>query len=223
MMTEKQVVALITDPLLEVDPTLPPEEFLRLVEDRGGLFLEKEQGDYGFAHKAFQEYLTPVYIRRSGRVQELVDRIDEEWWRETILLYCAQNDATPLIEACLAGNPPSVAAYQLALECRSMLHHLRPDVRAKLDALVNQEVEGHDPIKQQIMAEASLDFHLSDDQFMPFSEKEDEYVSLSFVNCMEYQMFLDEQQEEDSSQVAVPDHWKERHFPTGQAQKPVWV
>ena len=221
MMAEKQVVALITEPLAEVDPTLSPKEFLRLVEDRGGLFLEKEQGVYGFTHKAFQEYLTAVYIGRSRPVQELVARVGDEWWRETILLYCAQNDATLLIEACLAGNPPSVTAYKLALECRSMLHHVRPDVRARLDALVNQEMEGHDPIKQQIMAEASLDLRLSDDQLIPLSEEEDAFVSPSFISCMEYQLFLDEQQVEGAVQVAVPDHWKDIHFPPGYGQKPI--
>ena len=188
---QEQVEELLTDPLTQIDPTLSPKEFLLLIEERSGLFLAKELGVYGFTHKAFQEYLAAVYIGKRGLVQELVTKVNDGWWRETILLYCAQNDATPLIQACLTGDVPTVSLLQLALECRDEAHRFQPEVRLQLDILINQGAEDHLPAKRWAVAETLLKRHLNFDQLIPLSELEDVLVSPSFVNCIEYQLFLD--------------------------------
>jgi len=220
--TREQAEMLIAASLTEVDPTLPPRKFLDLVETRSGLLREKELGVYGFAHKAFQEYLAAVYIGgERGNVQELVDRIGDDWWHETILLYCAQNDATPLIEACLAGSSPSISMLRLALECRNEAQRMKLGTRTRLDRLISQEAADQDPISRQDLAEALLGNRLSDNQLVPLSEAEDAFVSPSLINCIEYQLFLDEQQGDDAEQGSAPDHWKDIHFPPGYGQYPV--
>jgi energy-coupling factor transporter ATP-binding protein EcfA2 len=219
----QQAEKLIAASLAEVDPGLPPEAFLDLVKTRSGLLLEKELGIYGFVHKAFQEYLAAVYIGgERGNVHELVKRVGGEWWHETILLYCAQNDATPLIEACLAGAPPSIPMLRLALECKNEAQRMKLETRTRLDRLISQEgVADQDPISRRDLAEALLRNRLSDTQLIPLSEAEDAFVSPSLINCVEYQLFLDEQREEDAGKGAVPDHWKDSHFLPGHGQQPV--
>ena len=47
---------------------------------------------------------------------ELTARVGEEFWAETIRLYTAEADATPILEACLQDDPPRLQALVLALE-----------------------------------------------------------------------------------------------------------
>lgn len=215
--TRKRAEELIAASLAEVNPRLPPGKFLDLVETRSGLLREKELGVYGFAHKVFQEYLAAVYIgSKYGNVQELVNRVGDDWWHETILLYCAQNDTTPLIEACLAGDTPPISMIRLALECRNEAQRMELGTRTRLDKLISQEgAADQDPISRQQLAEALLGNRLSDNQLIPLSEAEDTFVSPSLINCVEYQLFLDEQQGEDTGKGGAPDHWKDSHFLPG--------
>lgn len=163
--------------------------------------------------------MAAVYIKKFGSVQELVAKIDDEWWRETILLYCAQSDASELIKACRESHPLSVRLLQLAWDINEMALQVKKEERDELNALFNQEIK--DLIKQRTVAEASLGICLSDDQMVPLSEKEDVFVSRSLIKCIVYQLFIDEQLSEGSMQINVPDHWKEVHFPPGQAQNPI--
>ncbi len=71
------------------------------------------------------------------------------------------------------------------------------------------------------MAEALLARRLNDDQLISLSESEEVVVSPSFINCAEYQLFLDGQQGDDAEQVAAPDHWKEAYFRSGHGQQPI--
>ncbi len=110
----QQAEQLIAAPLQEVSTTLP-HDFLESIQNTSGLLLEREHGVYSFAHKTFQEYLAAVHINKHGLLPILTSRVQEEWWHETIRLYYAQADATPLIEACLKDS--STEALILALEC----------------------------------------------------------------------------------------------------------
>jgi formylglycine-generating enzyme required for sulfatase activity len=63
------------------------DDFLRVINERSGLLIERGTGVYGFAHLTFQEYLA---------ARALADRVDalaftlkvlpDPWWREVILL-----------------------------------------------------------------------------------------------------------------------------------------
>ena len=120
---------IITPHLLRVSTRIQPDEFLRMVQNSSGLLLERNPGVYGFAHKTFQEYLTAVYIKEQRLEQELVAQVQNDWWHETIRLYCAQADATDIVQACLANNPPSAKA--LAWPWTAMKKSLPLNLRSK--------------------------------------------------------------------------------------------
>jgi predicted NACHT family NTPase len=66
-----------------------------------GLLVEREHGLYAFAHLTFQEYLAARHILANNRVDVLTRAVEDNWWRETTLLYTATADADPIVRACL--------------------------------------------------------------------------------------------------------------------------
>ena len=66
--------------------SVTPDGFLADVSSNG-LLIERETGQYAFAHKTFQEYLAAAHIRDNGLVGDLADTVSDDWWAETTLLY----------------------------------------------------------------------------------------------------------------------------------------
>ena len=99
-----------------------------------GLLIERETGQYAFAHKTFQEYLAAAYIRDNGIVSELAIAVSDDWWREATLLYAATANADPIVLACLEAN--SVQALTLALDCAEQDSDLDPELRKRVNDLV---------------------------------------------------------------------------------------
>ncbi len=63
------------------------ESFIRLINERSGLLIERGVGAYSFAHLTFQEYLTARAVAdRADAVKYIVERLPDAWWREVILL-----------------------------------------------------------------------------------------------------------------------------------------
>ncbi len=63
------------------------ESFIRLINERSGLLIERGVGAYSFAHLTFQEYLTARAVAdRADVVKYVVKRLPDSWWREVILL-----------------------------------------------------------------------------------------------------------------------------------------
>ena len=99
-----------------------------------GLLVERESGQYCFAHHTFQEYLAAVHIRDKGLADGLAKTVGDPWWRETTLLYTAQVDADPIVAACLdAGTIP---ALTLAFDCADQDSDLDAGLRQQLDELL---------------------------------------------------------------------------------------
>ncbi|MBD2355778.1 NACHT domain-containing NTPase [Tolypothrix sp. FACHB-123] len=68
---------------------LESEAVLKSIEAQHGLLIERARGIYSFSHLTFQEYFTAREISANANIltlQELVDRINEERWREIFLL-----------------------------------------------------------------------------------------------------------------------------------------
>lgn len=75
---------------------VPARAFLEAIRDESGLLTGWGVSEFGFMHLGFQEYLAALAIH--GRVIDdhevlarLVERFDESWWHEVILLLLAQD------------------------------------------------------------------------------------------------------------------------------------
>jgi predicted NACHT family NTPase len=121
--------------LAGIRPLMDPQDFLSSVGRTSGLLLEREDGLYRFAHQALQEYLAASYILEVGRLDLLLRNLDRGWWRETILFYCAQTDASPIVGACLKDQAPTSQALALAKNLVGEARHLEPDLRRRWEEL----------------------------------------------------------------------------------------
>jgi energy-coupling factor transporter ATP-binding protein EcfA2 len=213
--TPAQAHPIIKEPLELVDAQITVADFLKLVENVSGLLLERENGLYSFAHLTFQEYLTAIYLDKKQLGNGLTRYVKESWWRETILLYCAMADATPIIEACLADSSPSIPALVLAFDCQKDALTLQPGVKARLDNILIQGMEDTDPQRQHIAAEVLLTRRLRQMVYL----KENTFIDTSLITCAEYQLFLDEQRVQ--GKYYQPDHWQNYRFSLGQGHTPV--
>jgi energy-coupling factor transporter ATP-binding protein EcfA2 len=136
-----EAAAAISATLRRVAPQITPLAFLKETEEQSGLLLEREGGVLTFAHLTFQEYLAAVEVHDRGRPEWLGEHTDDSWWRETTILYCAQADAGPVIEACL--DQGTARSLELALDCLDTARELDPALRARAEALLAAEAETH--------------------------------------------------------------------------------
>ncbi|WP_169735494.1 NACHT domain-containing protein [Actinokineospora inagensis] len=110
---------------------------LRVMSD--GLLAEWETHQFAFAHLTFQEYLAAAYIREKNLVDTLCYAVDDDWWRETTLLYVAGSDADQVVEACLASR--TATALGLALDCVAEGAELAEKLRNELTETVRSAAE----------------------------------------------------------------------------------
>jgi hypothetical protein len=100
---------------------------------RNGLLVETQDGRYAFTHLTFQEYLAARHVSaNSDLVKSLVDSVGDPWWHETILLYAATGDASPIVRACLDSG--TIPALTLAFDCDEASTEIDPELRRRLDA-----------------------------------------------------------------------------------------
>jgi hypothetical protein len=97
-----------------------------------GCWSRRPDGRYAFTHLTFQEYLAARHVSaNSDLVKSLVDSVSDPWWHETILLYAATADASPIVRACLDSG--TIAALTLAFDCAEASTEIDPDLRRRLD------------------------------------------------------------------------------------------
>ena len=203
----------IEDDLKRVCPGLSVQGFCKLIEDSSGLLLEAEAGQWLFAHKTFQEYLAAVHCRENRLQGELISHVGDDFWDETIRLYSAEADATPILEACLRDDPPEVGALVLALECREEMQEADEAVRRRLDEIVEQGVE--DPQRWRVCAEALLQMRLRN---MASLDKE-RSIDHTLITNAEYQLFLEATS--SGPERLEPLHWDGPRFTPGLGHEPV--
>lgn len=149
-----EAVDVISVPLALVSPETEGGQFIQDVEDSSGLIIELENGRYSFSHLTFQEYLAAVYS--VGRLEPfLINHVKDQWWRETILLYCAQADASKIILACLEAS--DATALSLAIECVDEAHAvIKPEVRKRYLKEMENGMADPDPEIRKLIGDAML-------------------------------------------------------------------
>jgi hypothetical protein len=99
---------------------------------RNGLLVEAPAGRYSFTHLTFQEYLAARHVSANPDLRKtLTDNVSDPWWHETILLYAAIADASPIVRACLDSG--TIPALTLAFDCADASTEIDPDLRLRLD------------------------------------------------------------------------------------------
>ncbi len=145
-----QVVEILRPGLRRMPQAVSGQDFLDDVSFNG-LLVERENGQYAFAHLTFQEYLAAQHIRENALVKTLISVVDEEWWRETTLLYAVRADIDPVVNACL--DQASIPATTLAFECADTGHELAPELRQRLDEIRAVAFQpGCDPARRRVIA-----------------------------------------------------------------------
>ncbi len=152
--------SIIRSPLTSVAPDIAAKDFLKGIENQSGLLIERENGIYSFSHLTFQEYLASVHVKEQNLVAEMVTHVHESWWHETILLYSAKADATPIIAACLADDKPTIPALKLALLCQEEALEIDQDTRAKLEQILDEGIEDEDEERRRLIANVLLEMRL---------------------------------------------------------------
>ncbi|HEC84868.1 MAG TPA: NACHT domain-containing protein, partial [Thioploca sp.] len=189
------------------------QTFLSDVQASSGLLLESEQGVWRFAHLTFQEYLAAAHFVEQQTALDWNEVVNNSWWHETLRLYAAQADATPLVQACLDNN--RVTALTLAADCLDEARELDAMVRSQVEIHLIDNLESDEPQRRQLAAEVRLS------QRLKSLQRVDEHreIDLAYITCAEYQLFLDEKRAE--GEYYQPDHWTEYTFPNGTAQEPI--
>jgi hypothetical protein len=126
-----RVLEIVRPQVERFPPSVTAEAFLDDVS-RNGLLVEAPAGRYAFTHLTFQEYLAARHVSANpDLVKCLADNASDPWWRETILLYAATADASPIVRACLdSGTIPTLT---LAFDCDEASTEMDPDLRQRLD------------------------------------------------------------------------------------------
>ena len=91
-----------------------PSDFLNQIVDVSELIVKHDE-NYEFAHLSFQGYLAAAEIKEQKQAELLLNHWQDSWWKETILLYCAQVNPTNLIRELLKIGDQE--ALKLANEC----------------------------------------------------------------------------------------------------------
>jgi hypothetical protein len=127
-----QVLEILKPSLDRLPNAIEGQDFLDDVSFNG-LLVERENGQYAFAHFTFQEYLAARHIKENALASRLVEAVGDTWWRETTLLYSSAADADAIVEAGLKDG--GIAALALAMECADTGNELASKLRHRLDQI----------------------------------------------------------------------------------------
>ena len=135
--TRADLETLIAPMLPALGCAVSAPEFLRQIEQRSGLLVERAQDVLGFSHLTFQEYLTALVFKdnESKRAELLTHRAEQEW-REVILLYSGMlPQATEWLTALWQAEGNELPL--LAGECLAEVVQVEKSLRDKMLAALN--------------------------------------------------------------------------------------
>lgn len=175
--------AVIRQTLNSVKPDLPPQDFLEHIQNSSGLIIEREKGVIAFVHETIQEYLTSVQIREEQALYLLTTNVTDIWWRDTILLYCAQADANPIVSACLNDNSPTAIA--LAADCAESARELSAEYRRNVERALSYKGISSDQNVRRVVGTALLTRKLRRIALLDTGS----YVVAAPISVKEYELF----------------------------------
>src|SRR5262249_37748964 len=94
---QEEAELIITAPLARVKPDLSAEKYLTDIQQSSGILVEREHGVLAFVHQTLQEYLAATRLHEQRDLEVLKENVNDIWWRETTLLYCAQSNAGAIV------------------------------------------------------------------------------------------------------------------------------
>ncbi|MGW7714689.1 NACHT domain-containing protein [Streptomyces chartreusis] len=125
-----------------------PERILRFLLDRSGLLQERADDAIQFIHRTFQDFLAAKEFHESGYVPELLKHVDNEAWRDVIVL-AVGHTTRPFAESLIkeitdlgdtAGHGQRYNRHVLAARCAVSLRQLDPvlmeAIRSRVAALM---------------------------------------------------------------------------------------
>jgi len=215
--TIQEIRSVVSTHLREIgvpEDNLP--SFLYEIQEKSGILLEKEPGVWSFAHFTFQEYLCAAHWNQTKETDawdsyQWKHLIRESFWHETLRLYASQGNASPLAAACLEVN--TVGSLTLAADLLEEAMRLDASIRDRIEVCLNENLESTNPSLQRLAAEVLLMRHLKT-SFRSIDEERE--VDSCFVNCAEYQLFLDDMRSQGKH--CQPDHWVDYRFSPGQSR-----
>jgi len=213
--TTADAISVITSPLERVGITGEDANgFLSELQNNTGLLLEREAGQWSFAHLTFQEYLTAAHwLEQKSGSRDWGGLVDDSWWHETLRLYAAQGNATALVKACLDAD--TVSALTLAADCLIDARELDPDIRRAIEERVIADLESPDIARRHLAAETQLYSRLKSLQRID----EQRSIDMKYLTCAEYQLFIDDMRAQDK--YYQPEHWVSFIFANGMARSPI--
>jgi energy-coupling factor transporter ATP-binding protein EcfA2 len=164
-----------------------------LISDR------QQEAIYEFAHRTFQEYLTAVEIERLGKPNIMCEAFKKgdqalAWWREVILFYAAQADATPILRAAL--DTPTPAGISLSYECLEVTedvdHSVKDLLEVSLENWLNSAILDNFMLSANVLLTKRMQ-RLNPDcqtEFELAPEERSEIYDNHPVTCAEYELFV---------------------------------
>lgn len=190
------------------------ERFLYDMQFNSGLIIEREAGHWSFAHLTFQEYLTAAHWLDGKEPPHKWDKlITDSWWHETLRLYAAQGDATPIVRECLRYD--NVSTLALAADCLDESREIDPLIRQKTLNRIVSDLESDNSDRSRLAAEVQISRRLKSLQRID----DERAIDLTYLTCAEYQLFINEMRQQ--AEYRQPDHWPAYEFNTGDAQLPI--
>ena len=211
-----ETIEVIAEPLRRVGVKgVATKSFLSDLQANSALLLEREAGRWSFAHLTFQEYLTSTnWLEQKSVKHDWNELVSDSWWGETLRLYAAQGDASPLVRACLSNS--SERALMLAADCLDEALEIDPEVRNAAEESVIAALESSDENRRRLAAQVQLSRRLKNLHLTMDDQCE---IDIGYLTCAEYQLFVDDMLARH--RYHQPDHWTESRFAIGEAQKPV--
>lgn len=152
--SQGDAILLIAEPLARVKPNLSVEAYLNDIQQSSGILVEREHGVLAFVHETLQEYLAATRLSEQRDMEILKENVNDVWWRETTLLYCAQSNSGAVVRACLISN--TALALALAAECVEIALELDPIVRNAVDVALSGHQTSKVPNGQRVITAAFM-------------------------------------------------------------------